>query len=105
MAPDLPRRVREGFPGQRAVVLPRPLVGSWLDAGPLLELLPSDVGHYPRAEAHYVERSSGAAQLVLIYCVQGHGWLRMEQSWRVGPGQALAIAPGSPHAYGADEID
>ncbi len=105
MTPDLPRRVREGFPGQRAVVLPRPLVGSWLDAGPLLELLPSDVGHYPRAEAHYVERPSGAAQLVLIYCVRGRGWLRMDQTWRIGPGQALAIPPGTPHAYGADEDD
>jgi len=84
-------------------VLPRPLVSSWLDAGPLLELLPSDVGHYPRAEGHYVERPSGALQAVLILCVQGHGWLRAEQTWRVGPGQALIVPPGAPHVYGADQ--
>lgn len=103
MPPDAPKRVREGFPGQRAVVLPRPVVTSWLDSGPLLELLPSDIGHFPRADGHYVERPSGALQLILIYCVQGHGWLHVEQTWRVGPGQAVAIPPGVPHVYGADE--
>ncbi len=69
MSSEQPKRVREGFPGQRAVVLPRPVVSAWLDSGPLLELLPSDVGHFPRADGHYVERLSGAAQLVLVYCV------------------------------------
>ncbi len=103
MPPETPERVREGFPGQRAVVLPRPVVSAWLDAGPLLELLPSDVGHFPRAKGHYVERPSGSPQLVLIYCVRGHGWLRTEQSWRIDPGQAIAIPPGVPHVYGADD--
>jgi AraC-like DNA-binding protein len=102
VALDVPRRVREGFPGQRIIVLPRPVVSAWLGANPLLELLPSDVGHFPHAEGHYVERPAGAPQLVLIYCVQGEGWLRMEQTWRVRPGQALVIPPGAPHAYGAD---
>ncbi len=103
MSLDPSRRVREGFPGQRAIVLPRPVVSAWLDSAPLLELLPSDIGHFPRAEGHYVERPAGALQLILAYCVDGGGWLRMDQSWRVGPGQAMAIPPGAPHAYGADE--
>ena len=103
MPADGAMRVREGFPGERAIVLPRPVVASWLDAEPLFELLPSDVGHFPRAQGHHVERPAGAPQAVLIYCLEGRGWLRLEQTFRVGPGQALAIPPGVPHAYGAEE--
>jgi len=102
VANEPPRRLHEGFPGQRILVLPRPVVSSWLAADPLLDLLPSDVGHFPRAEGHWVERPAGVPQLVLIYCVQGEGWLRLEQGWRVRPGQVLIIPPGTPHAYGAD---
>lgn len=102
---DPSQRVREGFPGQRAIVLPRPLVTSWLDGAPLLELLPSDIGHFPRSEHHYVERAEGAAQAVLIYCVQGRGWLQLDELHRLGPGQAAVVPPGCPHAYGADEGD
>lgn len=99
------QQLREGFAGQRLIVLPRPVVSSWLEGAPLLELLPSDVGHFPRARGHHVERPDGAPQLVLIYCVQGEGWLRMEGigTWPVRTGQALVIPPGAPHAYGADE--
>ena len=100
------QRVREGFPGQRAVVLPRPVVSAWLDGAPLLELLPSDIGHFPRCEHHYVERPEGAAQAVLIYCVQGRGWVQLDQQvWRLGPGQAAVLPPGRAHAYGADEVE
>lgn len=94
--------IREGFPGQRSAVLPRPVVVDWLDDDPLLALLPSDAGFYPQAQWHYVERPEGTPQLVLIHCLQGEGWLEMGASrWRVQPGQAIAILPGEAHAYGA----
>ena len=94
--------IREGFPGQRSVVLPRPVVTDWLDDDPLLALLPSDAGFYPQAQWHFVERPEGTPQLVLIHCLQGEGWLEIGGSrWRVQPGQALVIQPGEAHAYGA----
>lgn len=94
--------IREGFPGQRSVVLPRAVVGDWLDDDPLLALLPSDAGFYPQAQWHFVERPGGTPQLVLIHCLQGEGWLEMGASrWRVQPGQAIVILPGEAHAYGA----
>lgn len=94
--------IREGFPGQRSVVLPRPVVSNWLDDDPLLPLLPSDAGFYPNAQWHFVERPEGTPQLVFIHCLQGEGWLEMGGSrWRVQPGQAIAILPGESHMYGA----
>ena len=96
------RHIREGFPGQRSAVLPRSVVGDWLADDPLLALLPSDAGFYPQARWHFVERPEGTAQLVLIHCLQGEGWLEMGGArWRVQPGQAIAILPGTAHSYGA----
>lgn len=102
MNDDAAIHIREGFPGQRSVVLPRAVVSDWLDDDPLLALLPSDAGFYPQARWHFVERPGGTPQLVLIHCLQGEGWLEMGGSrWRVQAGQAIVILPGEAHAYGA----
>jgi AraC-like DNA-binding protein len=101
----LEHKIREGFPGQRSVVLPRPVVAAWLESEPLLDLMPSDVGHYPHAQWHFVERAEGIAQAVLIYCVAGEGWARInENPLRIRPGQVLLAPPDRPHAYGADTV-
>jgi AraC-like DNA-binding protein len=103
LAGDGAQRIREGFPGQRSVVLPRSIVASWLDNAPLLDLLPSDVGYYPHAQWHFVERPEGSPQLVLIHCVEGEGWARIDGNVvRVRPGEALVVPPNVPHVYGAD---
>ena len=99
------RKIREGFPGQRSVVLPRSVVSSWLSNGPLFDLLPSDVGYYPSAQWHFVERPEGSPQMVFIHCIEGEGWARVDENvFRVQPGEALVVPPNVPHAYGADPI-
>jgi len=97
-------RIAEGFPGQRSVVLPRPVVAAWLRSAPLLELLPSDVGHYPHARWHYRQRPEGSPQLIFAWCLQGEGWLSLgDEMFRIRPGQAMIIPPGAAHTYGADQ--
>lgn len=96
-------RIAEGFPGQRAIVLPRPVIAAWLNAAPLLELSPSDVGHYPHARWHHRERPEGSPELIFLWCSQGEGWLTLaDETFPVHPGQAAVIPPGAPHVYGAD---
>jgi AraC-like DNA-binding protein len=96
-------RIAEGFPGQRAVVLPRPVIAAWLNAAPLLELSPSDVGHYPHARWHHRERPEGSPELIFLWCSQGQGWLTLaDETFPILPGQAAVIPPGAPHIYGAD---
>lgn len=103
-APE-PPRVDEGFPGQRCIVLPRPVVRQAL-AKPLVgDLLPTDIGHYPAAAWHHVDRPGGAPQLILIHCVRGQGWSRIRgRRHTIGPGQTLLIPPHEPHGYGAAEL-
>ena len=102
MVEDGEQRIREGFPGQRSIVLPRPVVSGWLEGRPLIELLPSDVGHYPKAQWHFVERPEGISQSVLIYCTDGGGWARLGGSTlRIRPGQALVMPAGAMTLPGA----
>lgn len=95
--------IAEGFPGQRMVVLPKPLVSKALAQELPIGLVPSDLGFFPKAKWHYFERPKGSAELILILCVQGKGWARFHRrEYPVTPGQLLVIGPGQPHAYGAD---
>ncbi len=96
--------IPEGFPGQRIVVLPRPIVRQALDGQVPTTLVPSDAGYFPDAALHYFERPKGCGQLILILCVRGAGWVELgDARFDVTPGQLAVILPNEPHRYGADE--
>lgn len=101
-------RVRHGFSGQQMVVLPRPVVAE-LASHPLMKgLYPTDAGYFPEAQAHGVERREGVAAAILIVCQAGRGWVRLGNGapiLRVKAGEAVVIAPGQPHSYGADDTE
>ncbi|MCS5734447.1 helix-turn-helix domain-containing protein [Herbiconiux daphne] len=98
--------IREGFPGQRLRVLPRPRVTEAL-AAPITDLLlVTDAGHFPHAAAHGADRPRGASEVVVILCVGGGGRVRVRQGeWTVGPGDAVVLPSAEPHAYWADPRD
>ena len=68
-------RIKEGFKGERAIVLPDFLIEE-LKRDPLgRELHITDIGYYPHASFHYRERNAEEVnEIVLIYCVEGEGW-------------------------------
>lgn len=106
--PDGPARHtrREGFPGQRMRVLPRPLVAAALAAPVTAHLLVTDVGFFPRAASHGRTRPHGAAQHVVIVCTAGSGTCELPGGTHtVGPGEALVIPAGTPHRYESDDAD
>ena len=97
------REKRDGFPGQRIVVLPRSVVlhaqKQMLTAG----LMPTDAGYFPRATGHLRERREGIEQAIFIYCVKGSGWCELAGEHRsIRAGEVLVIPPHTTHAYGAD---
>jgi len=76
-----------------------------LTAHPLLHaLLTTDIGWYPDARYHYVERLDGASEHILMYCVQGSGWYTVEGAHHLlAAGEAVILPAGLPHSYGASE--
>ncbi|WP_419819217.1 AraC family transcriptional regulator [Glaciibacter flavus] len=98
--------LRDGFPGQRMLVLPRPLVERALSSPATRGLLVTDCGYFPHAHHHGRSRPAPIRQIVVIVCVRGQGWCQTSAGrFPVAAGQMILLPPGEPHSYGADESD
>lgn len=95
--------MKEGFTGERSVVLP-PMAVEAEQQDPLVgSLYITDMGYYPHADSHYRERREPIDQYVLIYCMEGAGWYRVgEQKYMVRANQYFILPPNQPHVYAAD---
>ncbi len=101
------KKIKHGFKGQKMVVLPRKIISKFLSTDPLTQgVYITDIGYYPKAVNHYVERPKGIGQNILIYCVEGCGWVEINgKEILIEPSQYITIPVNEPHAYGADKND
>ena len=104
-------RLKDGFSGERALVLPQMTV-KMMEEDPLLSMLHitdigiTDIGYYPKAHYHFRERKEPINQYVFIYCVSGKGWYRAGgQEYAVAENQYFILPAGIPHAYASDEAN
>jgi AraC-like DNA-binding protein len=95
-------RKREGFKGQQAIVLPV-FIQEECKLNSLTKLLyTTDIGSYPEARYHFRERNEGSDQHILVYCLEGSGWLEVNGNRQlVGIDQYFVIPAQMPHRYGA----
>ncbi len=97
-------RKSEGFNGQRAIVLPVKVIKSFRKSPLISNVFITDIGFYPKAKFHYYERNAGTSTHILIYCVDGSGWLQAGgKKIAVQRDQYLVIPANMPHKYGSDE--
>jgi AraC-like DNA-binding protein/quercetin dioxygenase-like cupin family protein len=97
-------RKREGFEGQKAIVLPKKIREVCSYTPPVNSLYITDIGFYPRATFHYRERPQGVSQNIFIYCTEGKGWVEVPAGkFAVNPNEYIIIPADMPHKYGADE--
>ena len=96
---------REGFKGQRAIVIPPRILSQHFDTHPIVkQLYVTDIGYYPNAQYHHRQRSHGINQNVLIYCVKGKGWAKIrEKKYALSAGDFVLLPANMPHEYEADE--
>lgn len=95
-------RIKSGFIGERAVVLPAPVIDEYkvTELGVLLHV--TDIGFYPKASYHFRKRSKEeASQYVLIYCSEGEGWFELDEHRQaVKANQVFILPKGRAHSYG-----
>lgn len=98
-------RKKEGFDGQRAIVLPRKILLARCSNNPIISgLYITDIGYYPKAKYHYRERVHGTDQHIFIYCKEGKGVAKIKkESFSLSPGEFIIIPAGVHHMYHADE--
>ncbi len=95
--------MKEGFTGERSIVLPPMTIEAELQDPLVSSLYITDIGYYPHAKGHYRERQQPISEYVLIYCMQGEGWYILNgKEYKVNDHQYFILPPGRPHAYGAN---
>ena len=96
---------RDGFEGQRAIVMPAKILARHCDTHPVVrQLYVTDIGYYPNALYHHRKRSSGISQNILIYCIKGNGWAKISnRNYTVSPGDFILLPANTSHEYGADD--
>lgn len=97
---------KDGFQGEWQVVLPPMIVEMEKNDQLVSSLYVTDIGYYPCASHHYRDRKVPIGQYVLIYCVNGKGWYKVNGSeYKVQKGQFFILPPNVPHSYGAAKND
>lgn len=93
----------DGFPGQISFVIPERILALVKDNPLIADLFITDIGYYPQARHHFRERPSGSTQLILIYCIEGMGEIRIGETLHpVPPDHFFIIPAGMPHSYHSD---
>jgi len=97
-------KIKSGFMGERAIVLPTPIIDEFKisDLGSLLHI--TDIGFYPKASFHFRKRTKEEAmQYILMYCVEGEGWFDIEnQVQKVIANQVFVLPKAKAHSYGSN---
>jgi AraC-like DNA-binding protein/mannose-6-phosphate isomerase-like protein (cupin superfamily) len=98
-------RKKEGFSGQRSIVLPDYVIHNQQQDGVINNLYITDIGYYPNAKYHYRQRDKGINQHILLYCVSGSGWVEVEgKKMKLKDNQVIALPAGYSHKYGSDAV-
>lgn len=98
--------LRDGFIGQRMVVVPRPVARASMSRPVTRRLLVTDAGFFPHALRHGRRRDKGAGQHIFMLCTDGSGAVQLpEGTLSVAKGDVVLIPAGTPHEYHASADD
>ncbi|MBN8854581.1 MAG: AraC family transcriptional regulator [Sphingobacteriales bacterium] len=101
------KKKKDGFQGQKAIVLPRDIIDKYCVGNPLISAAYiTDIGYYPRAKFHYRIRPQGIDQHILVYSHEGSGWAEIgDRKYTIHPGNFFIAPAGQYHRYAADAKD
>ena len=71
-------KVKEGFLGQRMIVIPKNILSEIKQNALIASLYFTDIGVFPNASHHSIKRKHGSKQYILIYCYKGEGIISKE---------------------------
>lgn len=97
---------KQGFRGEKITVLPMAFLSEARQHPLVQPLYFTDIGYFPEANSHWIERPEGSAQYVLIVCLKGQGFLDVGGRHKdIQSGEFICIPQGLAHTYGAKPTD
>lgn len=95
----------DGFEGEKMISLPGEICDSFCKSTPAFnQFYITHIGYFPHARSHYIRRSNGCKDNILIYCLHGKGYCEIgEYRFDILPNQYLILpATTDVVTYGAD---
>ncbi|MCJ8014648.1 AraC family transcriptional regulator [Paenibacillus sp. KQZ6P-2] len=98
-------RKPDGFRSEKLIVLPDHIMKEAAEHPLVRPLYVTDTGYFPKALHHYRERPAGSEAYILIYCMEGEGWYRLDggRKQTIQQGHAVVIPANTPHEYASSE--
>jgi AraC-like DNA-binding protein len=94
---------RSGFEGELIIELPKSVLSECHKLPVINTLFIDRMGFYPKAMHHYFQRPAGISQVILLYCIDGKGWVQLKKNKvHMEAGSVCMIPSGMSHSYGAD---
>ncbi|MTH17677.1 AraC family transcriptional regulator [Flavobacterium sp. LC2016-01] len=95
-------RIRDGFPGQTMIVLSQEQKNK-ISPNPFFQnLFASAVGYFPNAKNHDRSRKNGIHEYILLYCLDGEGWITINRKTiKLTPNTGFIIPENTAHKYGS----
>lgn len=96
----------DGFAGERMTVLPKEVVKKYAENVFVRRLYLTDVGYFPDAKGHFIDRPHGVEEYIYFYCVAGTGSIVIGNSrFTLCKNMAICIPQHIPHSYFSSEDD
>ena len=95
---------KDGFIGQRMTYLPGIIKKRVFKDPRVYDLYITHIGIFPKASGHLRNRPLGCSQYILLYCIEGEGWVVIAgRRYVVAKNQLFIIDAKTPCAYGANK--
>ncbi|GAB3902634.1 AraC family transcriptional regulator [Mucilaginibacter boryungensis] len=100
------KKIKEGFLGQQMIVLPPDVIKEVAKNTLIKGLYLTAIGYYPRAINHNRERKNGSQQYILLYCIDGKGYIKLGKArHELIPNTYFIIPKGVSHHYMTSDTD
>lgn len=99
-------KLKDGFLGQRMIVIPKNIIARIKENMLIHNLYFTDIGYFPKAANHSVKRKNGSKQYILLYCFNGEGTVEIDQQViTLKANSYFIIELGKSHHYYAHSKD
>ncbi|SIR62564.1 AraC family transcriptional regulator [Paenibacillus macquariensis] len=95
----------DGFMSQKLIVLPEHIIAEYATHPLIRSLYITDIGFFPHALHHYRERPTGSVAHIVMYCIEGEGWVSLngQKKQNMRKGSIMVIPANMPHEYASSE--